>query len=306
MLKTSTWAFSISSRRSTACGVFRMASVSTPPWSNPTYPGGAPISRETVCFSMNSLMSKRRNSTPSAAASCFATSVFPTPVGPAKRNDPTGFSGWPSPAREPDGRDHGVDRLVLPEDEELHVAIERQQAVAIGHGDGAWRDLRHGRDDVFDVARANRLLLLARRLDLHRCARLVDHVDRLVGQEPVVHVLRAQLRGGAERTIRVGDPVVALVVGLEAAQDGVRLLDARLDHVDLLEAARERAVALEVRLVVLMRRRADAAELARGERRLQDVRRVHRAALRGARADDRVDLVDEQDGAGLRLERGDD
>src|SRR5437764_1164235 len=57
------------------------------------------MSRETVCFSMYSLMSKRRNSTPSAAASCFATSVLPTPVGPQKRNEPTGLSCWPSPAR---------------------------------------------------------------------------------------------------------------------------------------------------------------------------------------------------------------
>src|ERR1051326_1644520 len=48
---------------------------------------------------MNSLMSKRRNSTPRAAASCFATSVFPTPVGPAKRNEPTGLSGRPGPGR---------------------------------------------------------------------------------------------------------------------------------------------------------------------------------------------------------------
>src|SRR6185503_3427464 len=38
------------------------------------------MSRDTVCFSMYSLMSKRRNSTPSTWASCLASSVFPTPV----------------------------------------------------------------------------------------------------------------------------------------------------------------------------------------------------------------------------------
>ena len=47
--------------------------------------GGAPTSRETVWRSMYSDMSKRINSTPSATASCLATSVFPTPVGPENR-----------------------------------------------------------------------------------------------------------------------------------------------------------------------------------------------------------------------------
>src|SRR2546427_556273 len=111
---------------------------------------------------MNSLMSKRRNSTPSAAASCLATSVLPTPVGP------------------------------------------------------------------------------------------------LVGQEAIVPVLGRQLGRGAQRPVGEADAVVALVVRLEAAQDGVRLLDARLAHLDLLEPAGQRAVALEVGLVVVVGGRADA------------------------------------------------
>ena len=46
--------------------------------------------------------------------------------------------------------------------------------------------------------------------------------------------------------------------------------------------------------------RIDAAR----ERRLQQVRGIHRPAAGRAGADHRVDLVDEQDGAGLRLELG--
>ena len=38
-----------------------------------------------ACFSMYSDMSKRISSTPSVSASCLATSVLPTPVGPANR-----------------------------------------------------------------------------------------------------------------------------------------------------------------------------------------------------------------------------
>ena len=72
----------------------------------------------------------------------------------------------------------------------------------------------------------------------------------------------------------------------------------RLDHVDLLEAARQRVVLLEDAAVFLVGRRADAAQLAVREHRLDQVRRVHDAARGGARADDRVDLVDEQDRAG--------
>ena len=102
-LKTSGWAFSISSSSSTAYGRRRTASVSWPPSSNPTYPGGAPIRRATVCFSMYSLMSRRtiaRSSSNMNSASAFASSVFPTPVGPRKMNEPMGRSGSDSPARE--------------------------------------------------------------------------------------------------------------------------------------------------------------------------------------------------------------
>ena len=47
--------------------------------------------------------------------------------------------------------------------------------------------------------------------------------------------------------------------------------------------------------VLVVRRRADALQRAGGQRRLQQVGRVERAARRGAGADDRVDLVDEED-----------
>jgi hypothetical protein len=54
-------------------------------------PGGAPNSRETVCFSPNSLMSSEISAPSSSnrnSASALASSVFPTPVGPAKMNEP--------------------------------------------------------------------------------------------------------------------------------------------------------------------------------------------------------------------------
>jgi len=56
--------------------------------------------RETACFSMYSLMSKRSKWTFSTRASWRATSVLPTPVGPAKMKLPVGESGLPKPARD--------------------------------------------------------------------------------------------------------------------------------------------------------------------------------------------------------------
>src|SRR5207245_8359032 len=90
------------------------------------------------------------------------------------------------------------------------------------------------------------------------------------------------------------DAVVRLVAVAEAAEDLDRLVDRRLLDADLLEAALEGSVALEVLAVLVERRRADRLQLAAGQRRLQDRRRVDRA-LGGTRADERVQLVDKQD-----------
>ena len=96
ILNTSGWAFSISSKRTTLKGRRRTDSVSCPPSSYPTYPGGAPTSLETVCFSMYSDMSIRTmfcSSSKRYAARARASSVFPTPVGPRKMKLPMGRLG---------------------------------------------------------------------------------------------------------------------------------------------------------------------------------------------------------------------
>ena len=94
--------------------------------------------------------------------------------------------------------------------------------------------------------------------------------------------------------------MVDLVALLEAAQDADRVLDGGLAHVDGLEAPLEGGVLLDVLLVLVERRGADAAQLAARERGLEHVRGVHRALGR-ARADDRVQLVDEEDDLALGL-----
>ena len=137
-------------------------------------------------------------------------------------------------------------------------------------------------------------------VDLHLDARrrLVDQVDRLVGQEAVGDVAVRKLGRRDDR--RVGDvhAVVDLVALLQAAQDRDGGLDRGLVDQHLLEAALERGVLLDVLAVLVERGRADAVQLAARERGLQHVAGVDRAfGLAGA--DHRVQLVDEDDRAAL-------
>ena len=137
--------------------------------------------------------------------------------------------------------------------------------------------------------------------DLHPQARgaLVHQIDGLVRQEAVGDVAIRQLRRRDEGGVRNPHLVVLFVLLLQAAQDRDRVLDRRLGDEHRLESTGERGVLLDVLAVLVERRRADAVQLAAGERRLQEVRRVHRA-VRLARADEGVHLVDEQDDAAGR------
>ena len=144
-------------------------------------------------------------------------------------------------------------------------------------------------------------------LDAQLAGRLVDEVDRLVGQEAVGEVAVGQHGRGDERGVLDAHAVVHLVALLQAAQDADGVLDRRLGDVHLLEAALEGGVLLDVLAVLVERRGADHPQLAAGEHRLDHVAGVHRA-LGGAGADDRVQLVDERDdlagGVGDLLEHG--
>jgi hypothetical protein len=68
--------------------------------------------------------------------------------------------------------------------------------------------------------------------------------------------------------------VVRLVALLQAAQDRDRVRHRRLADEDRLEAPLERGVLLDVLAVLVERRRADRAQLAAGQHRLEHVRRV--------------------------------
>ena len=87
-----------------------------------------------------------------------------------------------------------------------------------------------------------------------------------------------------------------LEVALQAAQDQHGLLHRRLDHVDLLEAPRQRMILLEDAAIFGERGGADALELTRRQRRLEQVGGIQCAPRGRTGPDEGVDLVDEQDG----------
>ena len=137
-------------------------------------------------------------------------------------------------------------------------------------------------------------------LDTQPRGRLVDQVDRLVGEEAVGDVALRQRGCGDDRRVLDAHPVVHLVTLLEPAQDRDRVLDARLLHEHGLEAALECSVLLDVLSVLVERGRANGAQLSAREHRLQQVGGIH-GALGGAGPDDRVQLVEEQDDATLAV-----
>ena len=137
-------------------------------------------------------------------------------------------------------------------------------------------------------------------LDAQLRGRLVDQVDRLVGQKAVGDVAMAESRRRDDRAVGDAHPVVHLVALLQPAQDRDRVLDRGLADHDRLEAALERGVLLDVLAVLVERRRTDGTQLAPGEHRLEQVGGVD-GTLGGAGADDRVQLVHEEDHRAARV-----
>ena len=128
----------------------------------------------------------------------------------------------------------------------------------------------------------------------HAAGGLIDQVDGLVGQEAVGDV--AVRQGGCGDDCRVGnaDPVVDLVLFLQAAQDRDGVLDRRLGHHDRLETPGQGRVLFNVFSVLIQRRGPDAMQLAARQGGLQEVGGIH-SPVGLAGPDQSVHLVDEQD-----------
>jgi len=152
-------------------------------------------------------------------------------------------------------------------------------------------------DLQLDAAAVEPVHLLGLRVDFHLDLRrrFVDQVDRLVRQEAIRDVAMRQFRRRDDRRVGNVDAVVQFIAFLQAAQDRDGRFDRRLVDEHFLEAALQRGILFDVLAVFVKRGRADAMQFAARQRRLQHVARVHRA-FGLARADHRVNLVDEDDG----------
>ena len=126
--------------------------------------------------------------------------------------------------------------------------------------------------------------------------RLVDEIDRLVGQEPVADVAVREHRGRDQRGVLELDAMVDLVPFAQAAQNADGVLDRRLGDEHGLEAPLERGVLLDVPAVLVEGGRPYGVQFAAGEERFQHVRRID-GPLGRAGPDHGVQLVDEEDDA---------
>ena len=249
------------------------------------------------------------NALPRCRASCRASSVFPTPVGPVNRNDPAGRSGLPQTgARALDGGDDRRHRPLLAEHDAFERFLQRAQPLLVGCRRLLLRDAGHPGDDAFQRAGRHRGglgLFRGGTLQRKTRARLVDHVERAVGQPGLPQMAARQPRGGPDRLVAVAHAVVALVARAQALQNAGRLLDRRLVDHYLLQPPRQRAILLDL-LELVEGRGADDTQLAGSQHRLDQSGQIHRAAGRRARADRGVHFVDEQDGQRMIREALDD
>ena len=155
-------------------------------------------------------------------------------------------------------------------------------------------ELHHAAVDLIELG--------GHRVDFHSQLRrrLVDEIDRFVRQEAIGNVAVGEHRRRHDRRVLDANAVMNLVPLAEPAQDADGVFDGRLADHDRLEPPLEGRVLLDVLPVFVECGRADRMELASREHRLEHIRRVHRS-FRGARPDDRVQLVDEENNLTLGL-----
>ena len=171
---------------------------------------------------MYSLMSKRRNGTPSALRELLGELGL-ADAGRAHEQEAAGRALRAAEAGAAAlHRAHDASRSPRPGRTRPRAARRRGARAARARELRRARsgDARHARDELLDVAHADRAALPSARAQPHRGAGLVHHVDRLVGQEAVVEVARARARRAARSAgCRVAHAVVLLVARREALED---------------------------------------------------------------------------------------
>ncbi len=197
---------------------------------------------------------------------------FANARGAAEQEGANGFVGLAQAgARHFDGGGQRVDGGLLPEHDVFQIAVEALELGAIVGGDAVHRHAGDLGDDLLNLDFADGLFLLALGQNALRRASFVDDVDGFVGQVAVVDIFGRKLGRGRQRAGRILHAVMLFKPRLKAAQNFDGLLHAGLDHVDLLETARQRGVFLENAPILGEGGGADAAQLARRQRGLEQI-----------------------------------
>src|SRR5262249_42779628 len=124
--------------------------------------------------------------------------------------------------------------------------------------------------------------------------RLVHQVDRLVRQAAALDIALAQADGSLQRLLADAELVVFLVARLQTFQNLERLFRRRLIDIDGRETPLEGSILFDALAVFVIGGGTNQAQLTACQGRLEEVGAVQRA-LSVARADKRVQLVQEQD-----------
>src|SRR5918999_667834 len=96
-------------------------------------------------------------------------------------------------ARQLNGAGKRLNSGILPEDGEFEITVQVLQLLLIGDGYATRRDLGDFRDDFLYVFGSDSLLALVWRQQTSGGADLVNDIDRLVRQAPIVDMLGRQI-----------------------------------------------------------------------------------------------------------------
>ena len=134
----------------------------------------------------------------------------------------------------------------------------------------------------------------------HARARFVNHVNGLVRQETILNVALGQRHRRLQRFIGEVHVMVRLVAVTQAFHNANGLFRGRFGNRKRLEATRQGAIFLEVLAELFKRGGANNLDFATAQRRLQNSSGVN-GAFSGTGANQRMDLVDEQDNLAVVL-----
>ena len=93
----------------------------------------------------------------------------------------------------------GLDCRILTKHDVFQITVYGLELGTIILIDRLWRNARDFRNDVFDLGLSYRFFLLGLRQDALRCACLVNHVNRLIGQMTIIDEARGQLGSRGQR-----------------------------------------------------------------------------------------------------------